>query len=321
MNEITVQISVILATYRRPALLDKTLESFCRMKTGELRWELLVMDNADDQETKTTADRFSARLPIRYIVEKRRGKNNALNRAVGLAGGDLLVFTDDDVLADQSWLVELLRGSDRWRDYSIFGGRILPHWPDGQRPAENIRKDFYFSAYAIAEWDISEGPYDAGKVWGGNMAIKKSLFDKGYCFSMDMDVKGENFIMGNETELTKRLEKDGHPAVYLPNAYVYHQIRPEQMTKKWLYYRACKYGRADVYFEECEQVSQCFGIPRFILKKLVGLLARRVWAFLKGDGHERLRLGIEYWIMAGRAYQFHTGGTRPMTTTTEPKSE
>ena len=47
-----MDISVILATYHRPEILNRTLESFCSLDTNLLKWEVLVVDNAYDIKTQ-----------------------------------------------------------------------------------------------------------------------------------------------------------------------------------------------------------------------------------------------------------------------------
>ena len=100
-----MDISVILATYKRSEILAKTLQSFCSLETDGLEWEVLVVDNAGDLDTRKTVHRYQQHLPLKYLVEITAGKNNALNHAVKKARGSLFVFTDDDVIAAPSWLI------------------------------------------------------------------------------------------------------------------------------------------------------------------------------------------------------------------------
>ena len=113
-----MDISVILATYKRPEILSKTLQSFCALETEGLEWEVLVVDNAGDLDTRTTVYRYQHHLPLKYFIELAPGKNNALNHAVKKARGDLFVFTDDDIIADPRWLMEVWEGSKQQSEAS-----------------------------------------------------------------------------------------------------------------------------------------------------------------------------------------------------------
>ena len=52
-------------------------------------------------------------LPLIIVNESRPGKSRALNKALSQANGDLLVFTDDDVVVDPEWLKQLYKVSKR----------------------------------------------------------------------------------------------------------------------------------------------------------------------------------------------------------------
>ena len=73
-----MKISIILATFNRNDLLTQTLQGLVDMDTAGLDWELILADNAGNDEAARIAESFTASLPIKYLVEKAPGKNNAL---------------------------------------------------------------------------------------------------------------------------------------------------------------------------------------------------------------------------------------------------
>jgi GT2 family glycosyltransferase len=297
-----VDISVILATYRRPTLLARTLQAMEALRAEWLTGELLVVDNAGDPETQAVVSRVSGPLPIRLLVEPERGKSRALNRAVPEAQGRLVAFTDDDVAVDAGWLVELAAGADRWPDHAVFGGRVLPRWPAGRRPPAD--HPFLSHAYAIADWRRPEGPYDAGYVFGPNMAVRASVFRAGWRFDPQVGPDGsQRYVPGTETELLRRLEQAGLAAVYLPRAVVSHLIRPEQLETRWLFGRAFRKGRWDLRKESVLAVSQLGGLPRNLLHRAVRAYLRLAVARLAGDRHACLEHGLAYWHTRGMMYE------------------
>lgn len=299
-----MDISILLATYRRPDLLSKTLESLGRLETGPLSWEVIVADNAGDEATRALVQRFGGSLNARYLVETRRGKNNALNRAVREAKGKLFLFTDDDVIADRRWCVEMWEGAARWPDTAVFGGRIIPAFHSGRAPLSRKHPFFKF-AYVHAEWKIEEGPYEASHVWGPNMAIRAELFRKGWKFNPNIGPNGKNYVMGSETELTVRLEKSGYRPVYLPKSLVHHQIRPEQLKARWLFQRSFRDGRQRAVCLGLPDVPLLFGVPRYMVRKLV---ENRIKHFIFFYDRERsIDFGIKYWNLRGMLYQYRQG--------------
>jgi glycosyltransferase involved in cell wall biosynthesis len=300
-----MDISILLPTFKRPRLLRQTLNAFARLITEKIRWEVLVIDNGDDQNTKAVVMGYTKKLPIRYIVEKRRGKNNALNTAIPFARGRLIVFTDDDVVPEPNWLIEIWQGTKRWPEDCVFGGRCLPKFPEGhQMPFEH---PFFEGAYTIADWDIPEGYHSAADVWGPNMAIRAPIFKEGWRFNPHLGPDGTEFcILGDETEFTLRLEKAGYKAVYLPKALVYHQIPEERMQYQWLYHRAFCFGREDAFIESGagRKLSRLAGIPLYLFPKLVKTALKYAVSSLSTDGVRKFDRGLQYWRTKGMMYQY-----------------
>jgi glycosyltransferase involved in cell wall biosynthesis len=296
-----MDVSVILATYRRPETLRRTLESFVGLDTTGFSWELIVVDNAADPRTAEEVKRLADRLPIGFLVEERRGKNHALNRALRTATGGLFVFTDDDVVADRAWIREMFEGAGRWPEQSVFGGRILPLLPPGKLPIPSDHKFFKF-AYVIADWDLCEGPYDANDVWGPNMAIRSSMFASGWQFNTEVGPSGTNYVMGSETELTTRLEKAGFRSVYLPKSLVFHQIRPEQLRLDWVYGRAFRTGRYLAAKSDLPAAPAIRSIPVPLLKQILRLSVKRVLSVF--DKPKAIEFGLRYWVTRGKIYEY-----------------
>ena len=296
-----MNISVIFSTYNRPQTLLRTLSNFCLLNDENLSWEIIAVDNGNDPEIKKIILSSANQLPIKYFRESRRGKNFALNTGISIAMGELFIFTDDDVLADCNWLQEMWNGTNRWQDFSVFGGRILPDFPEGRIPLPK-NHFFYNGSYVIADWDIDEGIYNADLVWGPNMAIRSEIFKKGWRFNTKIGPSGNNYIMGSETELTLKLNESGFKSIYLPNSLVYHQIRPEQLKPKWLYQRAYKWGRNQAILSQKPDVPFFLSAPRYLFRQLFEILFKRIIYFCNFE--KRIDLGIVYWKTRGMIYQY-----------------
>jgi glycosyltransferase involved in cell wall biosynthesis len=300
-----MDISVILATYKRKDVLEKTLLSMARMATGGVEWELHVVDNAGDTATGDLVRSFQEKIPVHYWVETKAGKNNALNFGIAKAAGKIVVFTDDDVLVDPNWLSKIDEGLRRWPDDSVFGGKIVPQWPEGKTLRWNFPDAFYQPAFVVADWKIEEGQYDPGKVWGPAMIIRREIFDKGYRFNTTIGPKGRNnYIIGDEVEFTKRLAKDGYRSIYLPKVSVRHQIREEQLAPKWIYQRAFILGRTEAYEENLEVSNLLWGAPRYLYRLLI--IASLKWLhsrLFSNDSNKKINSGVRYWHLYGKFCQ------------------
>jgi len=296
-----MDISVILATYNRNTILTRTLDSFCNLNVKGITWEVIVVDNANDDDVSALVKSYTGRLPVLYVPEERKGKNYALNTAIGIAKGELYVFTDDDVIADSNWLMEMWGGARRWPEYSVFGGRILPDFPSGNIPISD-KHPFFNGAYVVADWNIAEGPYEAHRVWGPNMAIRANLFAEGRRFNTGIGPCGKDYISGSETEFTIRVEREGYRSIFLPQSLVYHQIRPEQLEVRWLYGRAYRLGRSHAKIGEKPNVPFLFNAPRYLVRSFVEAAAMRIINFFNTSA--RIDAGIDFWMVKGEIDQY-----------------
>lgn len=127
MPDRPVDISVAICTWNRARLLEQTLAQLCRLVVPSgLRWELAVIDNSCTDDTSAVIDRYKESLPIRSFVEPRLGLSHARNRAVAEARGEVLLWTDDDVLVSPDWLANYARAFREWPQAAYFGGPIQP---------------------------------------------------------------------------------------------------------------------------------------------------------------------------------------------------
>ena len=275
------------------------------METTGLDWEVILVDNAGNDETARISASFSASLPLKYLEETAPGKNNALNTALNHASGDLFIFTDDDIIPDPAWAKSLVDAADRWQDSDLFGGRILPKYPAGITVPPVNDQDFLAVAYVFADWDLPEGNhFPATKIWGPNMMVRRRVFDQGLHFNANVGPTGKNYLMGSETEFLKRARKAGFTDVYVPSALVYHQIRSEQLSHSWLFGRAFRLGRMLPYSGQSKPVLK---IKIWMLREYINLLARYIYSRLLGTETERLENGIKFHNLRGHIYQCYKG--------------
>ena len=117
-------ISVVLATRNRANILDVTLGHISRQRVDD-NWEIVIADNGSSDHTPDILARWRGDLPLRGVCVEEPGKSRALNAALQLATGDLLVFTDDDIIPRADWLQRTAAAARAWPGHSVFGGRIV----------------------------------------------------------------------------------------------------------------------------------------------------------------------------------------------------
>jgi glycosyltransferase involved in cell wall biosynthesis len=256
-------LSVILATQNRERLLDQTLAGLAGQIADGLRWEVIVVDNGSTDKTAEVLSRWQTRLPVTALHEPVAGKNRALNRALPVARGEYFVFTDDDIIPAPNWLRELYDGAQRWPDDIVFGGKILPCFPD-ETPAFLRADHFRYAALAYSRYvpQISEGPVLL-EPFGPNMMVHRRAFDS-LRYTEQLGPTLGSYSAGSEMELLIRLHNLGHRFIYLPAAVVEHTIEPHQLQLRWLLERANRFGRAAVWIEPQRMGPTLFSIPRYL---------------------------------------------------------
>jgi glycosyltransferase involved in cell wall biosynthesis len=247
-------ITVVFSTFNGSQTLPIMLESLTNLAAPHGGWKIIAVDNASTDDSSRIINDYRNRLPLTLLHQPKQGKNFALNYAIPHCEGDLLVFTDDDIIAPTDWLLSYERLAQEERDYAIFGGKIIPHWPDN-KPEAIVKAIPQGPAYAVHKEHMCSGPIMPSMVWGPNMAIRSTLFEAGLRFNESIGPSVGNYIMGSETELTSRLAEAGYLCWFEASLAVKHQIRPEQLSPKWLAGRARRFGRHAAHNEHLHNGS------------------------------------------------------------------
>ncbi len=101
-NATSTALSVIVCTRSRPGSLRSALMSLLADTSPDI--ELLVVDQSDDARTQAAVEELAPGLSfVRYHRSVTRGLSAARNEGAQLAGGDVLLFTDDDCLIEGGW--------------------------------------------------------------------------------------------------------------------------------------------------------------------------------------------------------------------------
>ena len=230
-------ITVLFATQNRAEGLQRMLEALLAVQSPEGGWKLLVADNGSRDATASVLERYADRLPLTVVHEPVAGKNRALNRAIAEIEGDLTVLTDDDVIPDQDWLVQIQRAALSHPEATVFGGTVVPLWPIPRPPFISQKAVNFSILYALNEQPT--GWCEAGVIFGPNMAVRTSVFRDGFTFAEDVgpDNSRRAYVMGGEFDFVMRVMAAGHRAWFVADARVQHMIRPNQLTEAWILQR------------------------------------------------------------------------------------
>jgi glycosyltransferase involved in cell wall biosynthesis len=241
-----MQVTIAICTWNRCELLDQTLTQLGRVDipTG-LEWELVVVNNACTDATDDVLGKHQSLLPLRRIYQPQPGTCHARNSAIEAAQGDLIVWTDDDVLVSNNWLTEYLRAARQWPNAAYFGGMIEPLY--SIEPPRWIREnlDLLLAAYAVFRADETIRPLrEHEHPFGANMATRREAL-AGFRFDPRFGPTQNDNIRGEETELFAQLRRAGGLGIWVGTAHVKHYLPPKRLTLDYIRDYYYGYGRTE----------------------------------------------------------------------------
>jgi glucosyl-dolichyl phosphate glucuronosyltransferase len=266
-------VTVAICTWNRADLLDQTLTRMAELVIPEgVTWELLVVNNnATDHTEEVIQKHFQAgRLPLQALFEKEQGLSRARNKAISEFRGELLLWTDDDVLVSPNWLAAHVKASLEYPDAAAFGGPIEPWFPVPP-PKWFTRNIARLGPYwALLERPSGKRILDKGEhVFGANMVYRREAI-AGKLFNVNAGHIGKKSGGFDEIEIQEAIEQSGRPRIWVPEAVVTHYVIPERMNLAYLWQHLVHvhykrfYDPAD--FTGSKRV---FDIPRWLLRTYI----------------------------------------------------
>jgi GT2 family glycosyltransferase len=206
-------ITVVICTRNRAARLARCLEHLCDVSPAwDVKWQLVVVDNASTDDTRGVIERHASRLPIHYAFEPRPGLAHARNRGVAVAEHALLAFTDDDCLVGKNWLCATLREFARHPTLSVLGGRVM--LADARDHPVSIRlhgrPEHITSAHQVMTF-----------MSGSNMVFRREVFSQVGLFDATFG-KGRHTGSAEDIDMLYRVLKHACTMRYSPRVVVMH---------------------------------------------------------------------------------------------------
>ncbi|MEU3555392.1 glycosyltransferase [Streptomyces fragilis] len=222
--------TVVVATRERPRQLARAVRSLLAQDHPD--FDVVVVDNAPvTAATRELVEgEFGGR--VRYVREPVPGLARAHNAGLAAASGDVVAFTDDDVVADPRWLAELSVPFSGDPGLGCTTGLILP--ARLRTPAQvllesngGFAKGFTPRVYDPADPPADEPlfPFTAGRFGSGAaMAFRTTVLRAVGGFDPATGT-GTRAKGGDDLYAFVRVLAEGHRLRYVPRALVWHHHR------------------------------------------------------------------------------------------------
>jgi len=291
-------VSIIIPSYNRSNLIEYTLKSLFEQDYDHSKFEVVVVDNASTDNTAEIVKKWAAKYPelIRYEFEGRQGSHFARNGVISKVKGDLLYFTDDDMIADSKMLSSLVKVMEEHPEVATVTGRVIPHWE--QEPPMWL-KMFFVSGW-LSLYDRDEELFisdDDFGVFSCHQMVRRDLFIKAGGYNPDI-VDGE-WLGDNETGLNIKLKALGGKFAFTHSSVTEHIIPPHRTTQAYFNKRFANQGNCDSYteyrqyrFSDAELKHKISTYKRQILKKWAKFVS--LWLMQNPKWHVQ-RAWVEYY--------------------------
>lgn len=263
----SVRISAVLCTHNRAGYLRKALQSLVDQTLAPWSYEIIVVDNGSQDNTKQVVSEFSNVPNLRYLSEPIIGVSRARNTGWRKAEGVYVAYLDDDAVASPGWLAKFIEVFETFEpSLGAVGGRIEPIW---EVPRPDWLSDKLLGFLSVVHWcDVPMILNEQQWLPGCNIAYPRELLQRAGGFREELGRQGTKLQSNEENNLRQQLDSRGFCSLYHPEIVVGHHVAAPRLTKKWFRERAYWQGVSDALM-----LTPCNGI-RVALR--AWLAARRI---------------------------------------------
>jgi GT2 family glycosyltransferase len=255
---------------------------------------------------------------IQYVLEPRPGLSVARNTGIHHSTGDIIAFTDDDVVVHPDWITGLQQGFDDPKVMAVTG-LMLP--AELQTEAQLIFQksstgpDWGYCALTFDTQFFEEMKHTGVPVWrigaGANMAFRRKAFELVGYFDERLGAGASG--CSEDSELWYRILAEGWICRYEPTGVIFHYHRSDLDTLKQ---QAYQYMRGHVAallvqfanYKHSGNLRRLFiTLPRYYGKRLLrefkrGFEPRRSSVLVEIGG---CLAGVKFYIDSRKAPAWH----------------
>jgi GT2 family glycosyltransferase len=232
----TPRYSIVIPTYRRGDQLAECLESVCALDYPKDAIDVVIIDNAGEQNTRNVALPFSNRLTIHYLVNVRnRGYGFSVNRGIVESSGNAIVLLNDDARPFPDLLKECDRVLQSDPAIGCVGCRVIEQgYENWGTTVGQIRDD----GVIVGNFDVDCGTaVEVEHVYGFCYVFTREAVRRAGL--NDRTLLAQSYSSGNriETDHCLSIRRAGLKVVYNPRMVARHLAKPRpdmsEVSLRW----------------------------------------------------------------------------------------
>ena len=235
-----LSISIIICTHNRAVALKRTLDSLgtANVPVGA-KVEILVVDNASTDDTARTVQSATLKNAVpRYLMQSKKGLSNARNAGLANARGEIILFTDDDVIVAQDWIEEMAAPLAAARCDAVTGQvtlapDVLKHW------MSRMHKGWVASSLD------AQMPGQPVSLVGASMGFRRPVLERVPGFDSDLGPGALGY--SDDTLFGWQLSQAGFKIEFVPTARAVHHLDVSRLQRRNWLNDARKRGRTRAY--------------------------------------------------------------------------
>lgn len=215
----TPAITLLIAAYNEQAVIARKLENSLALDYPRHRLQILVAADGSDDRTPEIVRQYAEQGVELVYQPQRRGKMAAINRAIGAARGEIVVFSDANNLFEPSALRHLAAPFADPQVGAVSGAKIILDGDGALGESEGLY--WKYESY-IKEQETRLGSCTG--VAGEILAIRRSLFRP-----PPEEIINDDFYLALQTI------RQGYRVVYAPRARSFERVSPsaeEEITRR-----------------------------------------------------------------------------------------
>jgi len=210
-----IELSIVIATYNRAAMLSACLLALARQTQPATDFEVVVVVDGSTDDTLEVLNSFDAPFALRVIWQPNSGQAAAINRGLAAAAGSYCLLLDDDILAEPQLVAEHLR-AQREGGGIVGLGYMACSVPERADGFARHFADWWASHYSRRQ---SREPRFTD-CFGGNMSAPRAAL-------LAVGGVAAGMARMHDVELGYRLQRHGLPLVFLPRAAARQEYRKQ----------------------------------------------------------------------------------------------